>query len=77
MAKRKDPEATKIERTGKNSFNVKMEDGSSFQAKTDPRKFKSWGNLATKAEKGATGDTVFIITTCPKCGSKWHIDCSN
>ena len=62
MSKSKDPSPTKVERTGQNSFVTRMEDGSSFHGKTDPKKFnsKGWGKLGTMKERGGA---TFISDT--------------
>lgn len=54
MSKKKDPPATKIERTGQNSFTTHMEDGQKFHSTTDPKTFnkESWGSLRTRKESG-------------------------
>lgn len=66
MSKKKNPETTKIERTGKNDGVAHMEDGSKFEFKTDPSQFRGWGKAGTKRERGLGG---FFIPDEVKAGN--------
>jgi|GEM_PF-4170970 len=71
--KKKNSQPEKVVRTGKDTFTVKHDDGSSFDCKVDPRKIRFREDRMKDA--GGVNKVFSMGSPCTKCESKWHSKC--